>query len=148
MIYDWLRAVHIISVLAWVAALFCFAFMLTLRASQDDHGDVASSYDAALFFLRKHIVSHTMHVAWIAGLALSWFNWEVLNAKPWYWGKITLIILTTIAHWRLTVIQRLLTTPLDQRPDRNYTNCLRALSVLIPMSILGGVLLVVLEPWS
>lgn len=153
--FEWLRAAHIASGahceragLSVGVVLFCFAVLMNARVKQTNDAEVARTLDDTLEFLRKVVLSHAMHAAWAAGISLSWLNWSHLSVQLWYWVKIALVTLITIAHWRLTVIYRLLSKPVDNHPDGNDERRLHALIVLIPALLIGIVVFVVVEPWS
>ena len=67
MLYDWLRAGHILSVIAWMAGLLMYPRLLVYRIEGKDNDGLVKSMDIAVLRLQKIILSPAMHLVWTFG---------------------------------------------------------------------------------
>lgn len=100
--YDWLRAGHILSVIAWMAGLLMMPRLIIYRLEGQDNPPQAEAMDKGALRLQKIILSPTMHASWTFGLLLIWQNWAYLHTKPIFWVKIAFVVLLTGAHFYFT----------------------------------------------
>ena len=102
--YPWLKALHLISVIAWMAAL------LYLPRLYVYHCRVATGSEADGLFrimeakLLRAIMTPSMIGAWLFGSLMLIAN-PGLFAMPWMHVKLTAVVLMTVlhgfaAHWR------------------------------------------------
>lgn len=96
--YNWIKAVHIMAVIAWMAGLF---YLPRLFVYHVERATVGSELDTTFQIMEEKllrvIMNPAMIVAWIAGLtliSLGAFDW----GAAWSWIKIASVIFMTGAH--------------------------------------------------
>jgi putative membrane protein len=97
-LYLWLKVLHVISVIAWMAGLFYLPRLFVY------HSEVAIGSESSELFkvmerrLFRIIMRPAMAVAWLAGLGLVWLVWDW---SGWMWVKAASVIVMTVVHEHL-----------------------------------------------
>ena len=95
--YNWIKALHVISIIAWMAGLLYLPRLFVY------HSKVAVGSDSdALFRTMEHkllrlIMNPAMIASWIFGLVMLWAQ-PYLFEFGWMHAKLTLVVLMTILH--------------------------------------------------
>ena len=101
--YDWLRAFHILAVIAWMAGLLYLPRLYVYHCDAKPGGELDETLKLQEQRLLKIIMNPAMIVAWLFGLALIWANmeraggWSVFLGWAWI-AKFLLIIGMTGLH--------------------------------------------------
>ncbi|WP_291843741.1 CopD family protein [Maricaulis sp.] len=101
--YDWLRAFHILAVIAWMAGLLYLPRLFVYHCDATPGGELDETLKLQEQRLLKIIMNPAMIVAWIFGLALVWSNadragsWSVFLGWAWL-AKFLLIVGMTGLH--------------------------------------------------
>lgn len=95
-LYLWLKALHIIAVISWMAGLLYLPRLFIY------HSDVARGSEASETFkvmerrLYRVIMNPAMMLAWLLGLYLAWSVYGFSGG--WLHGKLALVLLLTGVH--------------------------------------------------
>jgi protoporphyrinogen IX oxidase len=89
--YNWLRAGHIICVIAWMAGLLMYPRLLVYRLEAEGNPSFAAAMDLAADRLRRIILTPSMILMWTLGALLIWKGWAAYQADAWFWVKIALV---------------------------------------------------------
>lgn len=100
MLYPWVKAVHIMAVISWMAGIF---YLPRLFVHHTEKVSVGSETDALFQMMEmkllRVIMNPAMIVAWLAGLymmALGGFDWS----EAWSWLKLAgILAMTWFHHW-------------------------------------------------
>ncbi len=142
--YDWLRAGHIISVVAWMAGLLMYPRLLIYRLEGEGNTQLEAAMDKAAVSLRKIILTPSMLLAWGFGGLMIWKNWDFLSGQPWFWMKIVLVSgITWIHHVFLPLGRKIARGERPVSPKR-----LRLLNELPFILAILAIIMVVAEPFS
>ena len=98
MLYDWLRAGHIISVIAWMAGLLMAPRLLIYRLEGQDNEQLTDAMDLAALRLQKIILTPAMLLSWVFGISMIALSWQFLTLEIWFWIKITLVLILSGIH--------------------------------------------------
>jgi putative membrane protein len=90
--YDWLRAIHIIAVIAWMAGLLIYPRLLVYRLEAQGNVGFEAAMDAAALKTRNIILTPTIVISWLIGLWMFGSNWEFYVGQPWMWAKLLLVL--------------------------------------------------------
>lgn len=141
--YQWFRAIHIIAVIAWMAGLLIYPRLLVYRLEAQGDERFEAAMDKAANSTRKIILTPTMALAWLMGLAMIGHNWEYLSSQLWFWGKILFVLILSGFHGYLVALGKKITAgerPIEPRKLRMQNE--------IPMIIaIVAVILVVVQPF-
>lgn len=97
-IYPWIKAIHIMAVIAWMAGLFYLPRLFVYHAERAAVGsELDQTFQIMEEKLLRVIMNPAMIVAWVAGLimiGLGAFDWS----SVWAWVKIVAVLLMSAAH--------------------------------------------------
>ncbi|MGJ8627194.1 MAG: CopD family protein [Sulfitobacter sp.] len=104
LIYPWTKALHIISVISWMAALFYLPRLMvhhTEKVGLD--GETHDLFAMMEFKLSNVIMRPAMHAAWVFGLCLVFTPGIVDWSMIWPWTKAVSVISMTVFHTWLVI---------------------------------------------
>lgn len=99
--YPWIKALHVIAVVAWMAGLFYLPRLYVYHVEQVEKG---SPTDAMFQVMERRLLRGIMGPAsvatWIFGLALVWTPGIVDWSEVWPWTKAASVLaMTGFHHW-------------------------------------------------
>lgn len=97
MAYDWIKALHIISVIAWMAGLLYLPRLYVYHAMVEVGSVRAETFKLMQRRLLKTIMNPAMIASWVFGLAMLYMN-PALFSEIWMIIKIACVIAMTAAH--------------------------------------------------
>ena len=142
-LYHWVKALHIIAVISWMAG------MLYLPRLFVYHSKVAPSSEASELFkimerkLMRLIINPAMIITWLAGLWLIHYT-NAMNPVNGYWMhyKLSLLIIMQITHAMMSRYRKAFFR--DERPKSE--KFFRFFNELPAIIMIGIVVLVVVRP--
>ena len=143
--YPILKALHIVSMTAWMAGMFYLPRLLAYHA-----GVAADSPESAIFKvmerrLLKVIILPAMIATWVFGISLVVVTGYGSPANPaqWLMAKVALVLVMSGLHGFLSVSARKLANGTNTRSPRFY----KIINELITVIFVAIVFLVVLKPF-
>ena len=99
--YPWTKALHVISVISWMAGLFYLPRLLVYHAevvgSDNPTDDLFQTMERRLL---RAIMNPAMVATWIFGLALVFTPGIVVWTEVWPWTKAAAVLaMTWFHHW-------------------------------------------------
>jgi len=100
-LYPWTKALHVISVIAWMAGLFYLPRLFVYHAEQAEPGsELDRLFQTMERRLLRAIMNPAMIAVWIFGLALVFTPGIVVWSAVWPWTKAAGILgMTWFHHW-------------------------------------------------
>ncbi len=113
--HDWLKAFHIMSVMAWMAGLFYLPRLFVYHAESAPVGsEMSETFKIMERKLLRAIMNPAMVSTWLFGLLMLWsLGWGYLVDNHWLQIKLVLISAMTWFHHKLIAFR------LDFLNDRN-----------------------------
>ncbi len=97
--YPWVKSLHIMAVISWMAGLFYLPRLFVYHAERGQTGgEPAASFQIMEEKLLRMIMNPAMVVTWIAGLALVLTPGVVNWADLWPWTKAAGVLAMTWFH--------------------------------------------------
>lgn len=96
MIYLWLKAGHIIFVIFWMAGLFMLPRQAIYMLDHAGGSDGEAKWAVRMGKLRKIILTPSLLVVWVLGLALAWTSGAF--SQGWFHAKLALVLALTGYH--------------------------------------------------
>jgi protoporphyrinogen IX oxidase len=96
--YEWLRALHIISVIAWMAGLLYLPRLFVYHANANTGSELSETLKIMERRLFKLIMNPAMIATWVFGALMLYAHWEFFKTAPWMHAKLTFVLLMTGVH--------------------------------------------------
>ena len=141
MLYNWLLALHIIAVIAWMAGMLYLPRLFVYHARAAKGSEMSETFKVMERRLMRGIINPAMIAAWILGLSLAWQgnHW----AEHWFHAKVTLLIGMQIVHAGLARWRRAFANDANVHSDRFY----RFMNEVPTLLLIGIVILAVVKPF-
>ncbi len=112
MLYDWIKAGHIVSLIAWMAAMLYLPRLFVYHASLPPGAEAQSAtFKIMERRLLKAIMTPAMIATWVFGLTLAWMSGYY--ASHWLQAKFALVVAMSGIHgWLAKMVK-------DFAADRN-----------------------------
>ena len=94
--YLWLKALHLVSVIAWMAGLLYLPRLFVYHAEAEPGSDKSETFKVMERRLLRGILNPAMLATWGFGLALA--LWSGFYREPWLMAKVVLVVVLTGLH--------------------------------------------------
>lgn len=139
-----LKTLHVISVIAWMAALFYLPRLFVYHADAEKGSDKSETFKIMERRLSKAIMGPAMHATWTFGLVMIWAHgWEWFKASHWLHLKLVLVIAMTVFHTYLTRRAKAFAEDRNDKPARFY----RIINEVPTVLMIFIVALVIIQPF-
>jgi putative membrane protein len=139
--YLWLKALHVVAIIAWMAGLLYLPRLFVYHSEVPAGSDQARTFEVMERRLLRAIMNPAMILVWITGLSLAiWGGWF---KSGWLHGKLALVIGLSAAHMYFARRRRLLAEGGDAKTSGIY----RALNEVPTLLMIGIVILVIVKPF-
>ena len=141
MLYLWIKAFHVIAIIAWMAGML-YLPRLFVYHSETQKGSIQSdTFKIMERRLLKAIINPAMIVAWVLGLYLVWQGgWY---ASGWLHAKVLLVLILSGFHGFLSRLVKDFAADRNTRPARFY----RMINEVPTVLMIGIVILVIVKPF-
>jgi putative membrane protein len=141
MLYLWLKALHVVAVIAWMAGMLYLPRLFVYHCDAPKGSIQSETFKIMERRLLKAIINPAMAATWILGLVLAWQGgWF---ASGWLHAKLALVIAMSGLHGVLSRRLREFAADANTRPARYYRILNEAPTVLM----IAIVVLVIVKPF-
>lgn len=95
--YPWIKALHIIAVIAWMAGMLYLPRLFVYHVDAKKGSDLSETLKIMERRLLRFIINPAMITAFIFGGLMLWINPDLFS-QPWMHVKLTAIILLSGVH--------------------------------------------------
>jgi len=143
-LYPWLKALHIISVVAWMAGLLYLPRLFVYHAGSAVGSQQSETFKVMERRLLRGIMNPAMGAAYIFGI-LTLLTPEMIDnwRSSWFHAKVALIVVLTIYHHALARWRKDFAADANKRPVRFY----RLMNEVPTAILIAIVILVVVKPF-
>ena len=141
MLFLWLKALHIVALISWMAALFYLPRLFVYHAEVPVGSPQAETFKVMERRLLRAIMTPAMIATWVFGLWLAWEGGFLRSG--WLHAKLALVLLMSGLHGYLSAATRRFAEDRNTRDARFY----RILNEVPTVLMVVIVLLVVLKPF-
>lgn len=141
MLYEVLKALHIVSVIAWMAGLLYLPRLFVYHAEAEKGSAQSETFKVMERRLLRGIMNPAMGAVWIFGLLLAWQRdwWQA----GWWQAKVAFVIGLTVVHHLYARWRKDFAADRNARPARFY----RMWNEVPTLLMIVIVFLVVLKPF-
>ena len=139
--YDWLKAFHVVAVIAWMAGLLYLPRLMVYHAEAEPGSALSETFKVMERRLLKAIATPAMIASWVFGLVLvhrgGWL------ASGWLHAKLLLVLLLSAFHGLAAGWTRAFAEDRNTRPARFY----RIMNEVPTLLMIGIVIFVIVKPF-
>ncbi|MFM2044206.1 MAG: hypothetical protein RLY86_2782 [Pseudomonadota bacterium] len=141
--YLWVKAGHIISVIAWMAAILYLPRLFVYHTDAAPGSAQSETFKVMERRLYKAIMTPAMIATWVFGLALVALQPDWMKGQGWLHAKILLVVLMSGVHGMLGKMRK------DFEADRNTRSqkFFRIINEVPTLLMIAIVILVVVKPF-
>ena len=139
--YLWIKAAHIVSVIAWMAGMLYLPRLFVYHADAPAGSDKSETFKVMERRLLRAIINPAMIAAWAFGLWLAWKGFAF--AGGWLHAKIFLVLLLSGLHGYLSSAVRRFAEDRNMKPARHWRFVNEGPTVLMILIVI----LVVVKPF-
>ena len=140
--YLWLKALHIIAVISWMAGMLYLPRLFVYHTQVKPGSEASELFKVMERKLLRGIVNPSMVAVWILGPLLAWLTSAYLDV--WLQIKFVLVILLSGIHGFLVSCWRDFAADRNTRSERFY----RVLNEIPAVLMIFIVILAVVKPFS
>ena len=139
--YLWVKALHILAVIAWMAAFLYLPRLFVYHCQAEPGSKQSETFKVMERRLLRGIMNPSMIVAWAAGLAL------MLNIEAWSFGwfhaKLTFLVALTAVHMMAARWRKDFAADANTHSERFY----RIMNEVPAVLMVGIVIFAVVRPF-
>jgi putative membrane protein len=139
--YDWLKALHIIAFVAWMAGMLYLPRLFVYHAAAQPGSELSETFKLMEQRLLRFIMTPAMITTFAFGIWLLLLNPELLR-QPYMHAKLTLVFLMAGVHGWLSRLRRQFAADQNRHSQKFY----RILNEVPTVLLIGIVILVVVRP--
>ena len=144
MLYLYLKAFHVMAVIAWMAGLFYLPRLFVYHVDAEAGSDKSETFKVMERRLLRAIMNPAMLVSWILGLVLL-FGFDTIDWSTdiWMHWKLGLVIALTGFHMMLARWRKEFERDANTRSGRFY----RFINEVPTLLLIGIVIMVIVRPF-
>lgn len=140
--YLWLKAAHVIAVMAWMAGMLYLPRLYVYHIEQGQNSRIADTFKIMEWRLLKYIINPAMIASFLFGILMIVANPELMQ-QGWFHAKLTLVILMTGVHGMLARYRK----QLERNACTKSARFFRILNEVPTVFMIAIVILVIVKPF-
>lgn len=139
--YLWIKAAHIFSVIAWMAAMLYLPRLFVYHVAAEPGSAQSETFKIMERRLLRGIMNPAMIATWVFGF---WLAWKMFAFQPgWLHVKIALVLIMSGLHGYYSAAVRRFAEDRNRRSARHW----RIMNEVPALILLAIVILVVVKPF-
>jgi protoporphyrinogen IX oxidase len=139
--YEWLKAFHVIAIIAWMAGMLYLPRLFVYHCEAEPGSKQSETFKVMERRLLKAIINPAMIASWALGIWLVWKGgWYV---SGWFHAKLALVLALSALHGFLVRWVRDFAGDKNQHSQKFY----RIINEVPALLMIGIVILVVVKPF-
>jgi putative membrane protein len=140
-VYLWVRAVHVIAVISWMAGMLYLPRLFVYHAEAGPGSPQSETFKVMEKRLLRAIINPAMIATWLAGLWLAWKGFGFMGG--WLHAKIGLVVLMSGVHGYLSATVRKFAEDRNEKSARHW----RIVNEIPTLLMIAIVILVIVKPF-
>lgn len=139
--YEWLKALHIIAVIAWMAGMLYLPRLFVYHCGADAGSMESETFKVMERRLLRFIMTPAMIMTWLLGL---WLAWRYTGfVAGWLHAKLALAILMSGLHGMMSRVGRDFAADCNRKTAKFY----RVFNEIPTLLMIAVVILAVVKPF-
>jgi protoporphyrinogen IX oxidase len=140
-LYLWLKAFHVIAVIAWMAGMLYLPRLFVYHCRAEPGSPQSETFKIMERRLLRMIINPAMAATWVLGL---WLAWDGLWYRAgWLQTKVVLVLVMSALHGYLARCMRAFAADRNQHSEKFY----RILNEVPTLLMIAIVILVIVKPF-
>lgn len=140
-LYSWIKAFHVMSIIAWMAGLFYLPRLFVYHAAAGAGSEKAETFKIMERRLMAAIMRPAMGASWIFGLWVAYLGGAF--TQGWFHAKLALVVLMSAFHEYLGICLKKFAADRNDKSERFY----RIINEVPTILMVGIVILVIVRPF-
>jgi putative membrane protein len=141
--YLWLKALHVISIIAWMAGLLYLPRLFVYHTTVPVGSPASETFKVMERRLYRFIMNPAMIASWIFGVWLIVELWPGIATMGWLHLKLLLVVAMSAAHGIMGGWRRAFAEDRNRRSERFY----RIANEVPTLLMIGIVILAIVKPF-
>lgn len=141
--YLWVKALHVISVIAWMAGLLYLPRLFVYHTQATVGSPESQTFKVMERKLLRLIMNPAMIASWVFGLWLIVLLGSSAMTAGWLHGKLALVILLSVAHGFMARWRK----DFERDTNRHTERFFRTVNEVPTLLMIGIVILVIVKPF-
>jgi len=141
-LYEWIKALHVISIIAWMAGLLYLPRLFVYHCEVPAGSDTSERFKVMERRLLRAIMNPAMIAAYVFGIAMIVLTPEWMK-QGWLHAKLLFVLLLTASHMMMAKWRREFAEDRNTRPQRFY----RIANEVPTLLMIGIVIFVIVKPF-
>ncbi|WP_395458882.1 protoporphyrinogen oxidase HemJ [Azospirillum melinis] len=142
MLYEWIKALHVISIIAWMAGLLYLPRLFVYHCQVAAGSEASETFKVMERRLLRAIMNPAMIAAYVFGIAMIVLTPEWMK-QGWLHAKLLFVLLLTASHMMMARWRRDFAEDRNTRPPRFY----RIANEVPTLLMIGIVIFVIVKPF-
>ncbi|HYD31821.1 MAG TPA: protoporphyrinogen oxidase HemJ [Azospirillaceae bacterium] len=143
MAYEWVKALHVVSIIAWMAGLLYMPRLFVYHSGVTPGSEASETFKVMERKLLRFIMNPAMIAAYVFGGLMLWLNPDWLS-QPWLHAKLTLVAVLTWAHHAQGRWRKAFAEDRNTHPQKFF----RMMNEVPTVLMIGIVILVIVKPFG
>ena len=140
-VYPWVKALHVISVIAWMAGMLYLPRLFIYHCEAEKGSAQSETFKVMEGRLLRIIINPAMLISWVLGLWLA--STGGFFSAPWFHAKLALVIALSAVHGYFSMAVRAFAEDRNERPPRFW----RIVNEVPTILMILIVILVIVKPF-
>lgn len=141
--YLWLKALHLIAVISWMAGIFYLPRLYVYHADAEKGSELSETLKIMERKLLKIIMNPAMIAAWILGILLLKANPGVMTGQGWMHAKLALVLGMSGFHGYLAYMRKVFLRDENKKSHKFF----RKINEVPTLLMIAIVILAVIKPF-
>lgn len=141
--YLWVKALHVISVIAWMAGLLYLPRLFVYHTQAAVGSPESQTFKVMERKLLRLIMNPAMIASWVFGLWLIVLLGSSTMSAGWLHGKLALVLLLSVAHGFMARWRK----DFERDTNRHTERFFRIVNEVPTLLMIGIVILVIVKPF-
>jgi putative membrane protein len=142
-LYEWIKALHVISIIAWMAGLLYLPRLFVYHCQVPAGSEASETFKVMERRLLRAIMNPAMIAAYVFGIAMIAMNRELFLQGGWLHAKLLFVLLLTVSHMMMARWRRDFAEDRNTRPQRFF----RIANEVPTLLMIGIVIFVIVKPF-
>ncbi|WP_109154722.1 protoporphyrinogen oxidase HemJ [Azospirillum sp. TSO5] len=142
MLYDWVKALHVISIIAWMAGLLYLPRLFVYHCQVAAGSEASETFKVMERRLLRAIMNPAMIASYVFGITMIVLTPEWMK-QGWLHAKILFVLLLTVSHMMMARWRRDFAEDRNTRPQRFF----RIANEVPTLLMIGIVIFVIVKPF-